>query len=321
MSLRTATVASSDSDGRFAEYFASDGRRYFYDTWFNTVVWSKDNATKAAVKKQDKDPGQKTGQKTDDDDATLGAFPAPRPDDNPGIHGGAWYRDAETGEVIFETPPPPPDPGNVDNDGRPQPITEDSLYTQLVNIRGGLAWSAGFSWVCGPQQDTRCTRYCVDHETDSGGWILMARAHVMRVASKNSPGLRQREKDFLRRNETAPAARLDRGKQKAVSENSHALWGFVTIAPRPSRLWFETCAYLRARRWQNRPSFTSNPQANGKYRNAWSKARCLSQKPLWLTSRGSTSGGPSSAASARPCHTIRRLSSRSVAAEARLCVV
>jgi hypothetical protein len=205
MSLRTATVASSDSDGRFAEYFASDGRRYFYDTWFNTVVWSKDNATKAAVKKQDKDPGQKTGQKTDDDDATLGAFPAPRPDDNPGIHGGAWYRDAETGEVIFETPPPPPDPGNVDNDGRPQPITEDSLYTQLVNIRGGLAWSAGFSWVCGPQQDTRCTRYCVDHETDSGGWILMARAHVMRVASKNSPGLRQREKDFLRRNETAPA--------------------------------------------------------------------------------------------------------------------
>ena len=96
MSLkRSATVDSSDSEDRFVQYRSRDGRMYYYDTWFNAVLWSKDNATKDAAANSEQ--VHKGSEKTTDSQE----FPRPQPA-KLGKHGGAWYRDAETGEIIFE---------------------------------------------------------------------------------------------------------------------------------------------------------------------------------------------------------------------------
>ena len=218
MDLRTATVGP-DKD-RFTEYTTSDGRIYFYDTWFNSVVWSKDDAkdnakddAKVSAGKEiirgEKETGAETKLsregKANSATAPTQVFADLQPE-KAGSFGSAWYRDPDTGHVIFKQPPPPPNPTEGEEYGQ-QPITEESVYSQLVDMRCCLnAWRSNLSWLCGPGTEKKSTRYCVDHHTDAGGWILMARAHDMDVNSGfNGGGLNKREKGFLSCNMAAPA--------------------------------------------------------------------------------------------------------------------
>ena len=179
---RDADVARVAADPRLIEYFTPNGEAFYYHVPSRRTVWHPSDLNDDDFFDDDDDSSaeEDAGPTTTPPSPSSRSAASNAPHRGPnGIatktaanpFGAPWHYDRDTGELRWEQPPPPPPVEEI-------PTPRLSVFTELVLLRSGpehAHWSASYSWLRANHRN-RSRRWCVDHDTDGGGWILVGRA-------------------------------------------------------------------------------------------------------------------------------------------------